>query len=302
MREGWAPCGGRCSSRRNGRWRWERESCQLLQMIRSPRTLAWGMHLSADGSRAWGVSEAHGQFCRFDFESGRVTLEGVERKRITGGPHFLGKDTAAVAFEEHLLRIVVNAQDPTGREFDGHTHQVLGLAASADGHRMFSACLDRTIGFRDIERGSLVRRVRGAQWGFTQVRCDHQGLMVIASEDQAARARTWDLSRPATYRSMGAAVAQAQLRLAQGANDAESLRAVGQWYEFRGNYEWAHALLSAAVEMGATVDPQVMARCNWMMGHRAATLEWLERALSVEAEPRRTTYLRIWRDSLDPIR
>jgi WD40 repeat protein len=78
------------------------------------------------------------------------------------------------------------------QEFTGHTGRVLTVVFTADGRRMLSAGMDKTVRLWDVERGSEIRRFEGHAGfiGTVQVSPDGRRLLT-GSYDSSIR--LWEL-------------------------------------------------------------------------------------------------------------
>ncbi|HZK81593.1 MAG TPA: protein kinase, partial [Humisphaera sp.] len=87
-------------------------------------------------------------------------------------------------------------------------------------------------------------------------------MILSAASDRTLR--VWDLARQDEYGEFNKRVSAARRTLEKNHNDAPSLRVLGEWYAFRGEWSWATDLLTEARQKGEPVSPLLMARCDWM--------------------------------------
>jgi hypothetical protein len=107
----------------------------------------------------------------------------------------------------------------------------------------------------------------------------------IISAGQDRVIRVWDLDRPGKYRRYFQTIPEARERLARNANDAGALRALGEWYVFRGVYGWGTDLLENARAAGADVSSLVLARCYWQLDRGEEAVREFRRALERREAP-----------------
>jgi WD40 repeat protein/tetratricopeptide (TPR) repeat protein len=105
--------------------------------------------------------------------------------------------------------------------------------------------------------------------------------------------RLLELSYPATLRQRRAARDRATALLAADPKNGEGLRRLGEWYAFRGVWDYAAELLEGARRAGVAVPPLLLARCYWMDAKMGQALEELRRALAGTNDPVEAAYLRI---------
>ena len=110
--------------------------------------------------------------------------------------------------------------------------------------------------------------------------------------------RLWDFSRSSDYRAFETRLADARKDLRDDPNNAGALATLGDWYAFRGLWDWAADLLGRARQSGAAVSSLVSARCYWEMNdiesahrefqlareHKEAPDSYLQRCLSAVQE------------------
>ena len=78
--------------------------------------------------------------------------------------------------------------------------------------------------------------------------------------------RRWDWERAARYDEFGQSISKAREALVRDPNDADALAVFGQWYAFRGVYDWAAEFMEQARTGGARVSGVDLARCYWQLG------------------------------------
>src|SRR5207237_2442019 len=77
--------------------------------------------------------------------------------------------------------------------------------------------------------------------------------------------KLWDFTRPAKYIEFEARIKWGRTALEKNPNDPSALKTFGEYYAFRGRYDWAVDFFEEARKKGATVSPLTLARCYWQM-------------------------------------
>jgi tetratricopeptide (TPR) repeat protein len=78
---------------------------------------------------------------------------------------------------------------------------------------------------------------------------------------------------------------EAQLALNDNPDNAHALVKLGDWYVFRGKWNWAAELLERAQAAGARVPALTLARCYWKTGRPADARKYLARAAEAHEAP-----------------
>jgi tetratricopeptide (TPR) repeat protein len=107
----------------------------------------------------------------------------------------------------------------------------------------------------------------------------------------ARTVRIYDLSRPAQYQAMEAALAAARERLQREPQDPDALAVFGRWYALNGVDDWAVELLERARGKGVDVSPLLLARCYLRLDDTAAAAVEFKKAIDRHEAPRE--YLRL---------
>jgi WD40 repeat protein/tetratricopeptide (TPR) repeat protein len=155
-----------------------------------------------------------------------------------------------------------------------------GVAFSADGRRVFAGCWDMSLKVYDIESMSAAGSLLDHAGHLYGVVCSPDGRRVLtASSDRTLR--LWDLGRVERHREFESTLANAVPETAEG------LRALGEWYEFRGLWAWAAGMLEQAREKGASgISSLGLARCHVRAGDPGAARRELERAVENRELPK----------------
>jgi hypothetical protein len=78
------------------------------------------------------------------------------------------------------------------------------------------------------------------------------------------------------------------------------LHDIGQWYVFRGKFDWAAQLFEKAQARGTRVSPLTLARCYWKLGQVKQAEEQFARSAAASEAPE--SYLALFRDRVAPTR
>jgi hypothetical protein len=185
------------------------------------------------------------------------------------------------------------------RRLAGHAAPVLSVALSPDGRLALTGSDDGTARLWDVASGREVRQLAGHTGGVNSVAFSPDGrLALTGSRDKTAR--VWDFSRPAQYREFDAKVPHAYEVLRRTPEDPDALRVVGEWYAFRGLWDWACDFLERARAGGARgVSALTLGRCYWQRGDPGAARREFRRALEEKEAP--APYLELCLQRLDAI-
>jgi WD40 repeat protein/class 3 adenylate cyclase len=152
-------------------------------------------------------------------------------------------------------------------EFRGHADAVRAVGFGRDGRTIFSSGSDQTLRMWDASGTSGGRELSVDG----RLPLKSYALTVLPPGDAAAVASgpdvsLWNPARAARYAESAASLQAAQAALQANPRDAGALAVLGEWYAFRGSWQWAADVLGEARERGATVSSLSLARCYWQLG------------------------------------
>ena len=171
------------------------------------------------------------------------------------------------------LRLWAVASGRSVRTFHGHEGHIYSAALSPDGRWALSGGADDTVRLWDVQTGEEIRTLACGGERFDTVAFAPDGMAALAGNPETGTLRYWDFRRPALYQKYEPRVAEAQDRLTKDARDAGALKALGEYYAFRGVDDWAVELLERAREGGAEVFPLMLARCCWRLSRDASVAD-----------------------------
>jgi len=150
------------------------------------------------------------------------------------------------------------------QKFLGHASRVRAVAYSPDGSLIASAGDDRLIKLWHVESGRELRTIQAADSPVHCLAFSESGLLISGGEDGVAR--LWDFSTSAQRREQQPRVESAMRVLQRSPSDSVALSALGRWYLFHREWDWATDVFERAGVSGATIDSLTLARCHWMTG------------------------------------
>lgn len=228
--------------------------------------------LSPDGR--WVVAGCGGPFdsikrplTLWDVQSGREVASLMEQNE--GG-------TSAVAFSADGRFVLSGGYDRVVllwdvqsrklvKEMAGNADLVGGVGFSPDGKWAISGGIDGTVRIWDLGTGKELRMLGGhasaaaGSVAFTP----NGGRVLSAYSDQSVR--VWDFARAAAYADIETRATVARTYLEAHPDYPPALRALAEWYWFRGVYDWAVDLATRARSAGEEVSPLMMGRCYWQL-------------------------------------
>ncbi|HUI06909.1 MAG TPA: protein kinase [Verrucomicrobiae bacterium] len=175
------------------------------------------------------------------------------------------------------------------RAFVGHRGGVLGVAFSPDGKSALSGS-DDAIKLWEVASGRELRSVTGPQGRAFRVAFSPDGKSALSS-DWAGTVSLWDFSRAEAYQAFNARLPRAFGAITENPNDAAALGVLGEWYAFRGVWDWAVEFLERARNEGAPVSSLMLARCYWQLDKLDEAKREFDRALKDGEAPE--PYLRL---------
>ncbi len=120
--------------------------------------------------------------------------------------------------------------------------------------------------------------------GLSAVALAPNGKLAVSASKEA-RLRLWDLDCGAAWHRFGEAASKARSNLQHNVHDGAALRALADWYQFRGLWDWACQLFEQARADGADVPSLPLARCYWLGKHLEQARHEIHRAASQKEAP-----------------
>ena len=165
-----------------------------------------------------------------------------------------------------------------------HTGSVSAVAISADGKTGISGSPDHTVRLWDLSAGKEIHAFALHAAQVTGVTFTANGQSALSGcEDYTIR--LLDFTRPAHYREFESRIRQARLTLEKNPQDAAALKTFGEYYAFRGRYDWAVDFFEQARKNGATISPLALARCYWQNDKLAEAKREFQNALALHEAP-----------------
>ena len=97
--------------------------------------------------------------------------------------------------------------------------------------------------------------------------------------------RRWDWERAARYDEFGQSISKAREALVRDPNDADALAVFGQWYAFRGVYDWAAEFMEQARTAVPVFPASISARCYWQLGRMTDAEREFRKAMELHEAP-----------------
>ncbi|MCY3019615.1 MAG: hypothetical protein NTW87_11375, partial [Planctomycetota bacterium] len=156
----------------------------------------------------------------------------------------------------------------------GHTDTICAVSFFPDGEHAATAGYDKTLKVWDLKDGEEVCTLTACPSALWSIAVSRDGRWIGAGRADGGVIIV-DLDRAKQERDLAHATAAARKALTTKALAPEALKTFGEWYAFRGVWDWAVEKLEAARKGGAEVSPLLLARCHWQNGDRvAATMEF----------------------------
>lgn len=159
------------------------------------------------------------------------------------------------------------------RTFQGHEGHIYSVAFSPDGRWALSGSADSTARIWDTLSGEEVSAISWNSERLDRVAFSPNGMSALIGSSASGALGYWDFTRPEKYRKYDSLLNEAQGRLTQNSGDADALKTLGEYYAFRGVYDWAVDLLVRARKGGAQVSPLLLAQCFWRLSEDKAAGE-----------------------------
>lgn len=238
---------------------WDLPAGKALRQF-DPAPVALTIALSPDGKTA--LSAGSDPILRlWDVATGK--------QRLTLAGHL--RAVNSVAFSSDGSRAVSGSNDTTVRLWDlragreikvlaAHATAVRAVKFSPDGQWIASASFDGEVNIWRAATGELIRTFSGRSIAVHRFDFTPDGNSIITTGQDGALCK-WDFSRPALYRRFEKRLPAAREALTKDPQNAAGLKAFGEWYAFRGDWDLAASLLNRARAKGATISPLLLARC-----------------------------------------
>jgi WD40 repeat protein len=169
---------------------WDLESGQTLRTLTGHTSMILAVAVTSDGRYA--VSASLGEGLRlWDLKGGQIIRQ-------------VKKQYTAVAITANGSRVVsvpefswlVDVWDPENgqlvRKLEGHTHYVIAISITPDGHRVVSASADRTLRVWNLANGQSVYTLQGHTSAVSAVSVTPDGCRAISGSFDGTL-RVWDL-------------------------------------------------------------------------------------------------------------
>lgn len=258
---------------------WDLGRGERLWTARAGSVLARGTAFSADGRRVYAAGN-HGFAAVLDADTGRVEAVTPEADKwgrvdgevvdfLPGGETILCR-AARPGADGRFGLWDVRTGGPAHALDGGTKGEVAAVAVAPDGRLAASGGADFAVCVWDLRARRHVHTLAGHTAIVRALAFSADGG-ALASVSDDMTCRLWHLSRPTEYRAF-AARADAP---GPAGSDPARLARLGEWYAFRGRYDWAAGLLAQARAGGADVSALTLGRCHWMRGDvDAARLEF----------------------------
>jgi WD40 repeat protein len=209
----------------------------------------------------------------------------------------------AIAVSQDGRYLVSGGYDHTVRVWDiktgklhctlfGHDGGVNGLAFAGDSKILASGSEDTTIKIWDVEEGRELQTLTG-HTKFVRGICFSRDGRLLLSGSGDETIRFWNFGRVADYDRFSERLPQAQKILRTNPDDPTATALLGEWYYFRGIYDWAIRDLVQAKKAGAHVSSLDVVRCYWKIGELDLAAAELEPILNSTSDPEEALYLRL---------
>lgn len=173
-------------------------------------------------------------------------------------------------------KIALGLADQSAEIYDAATHKLLhampGLPAwiwevafSPDGQRLLTGDQVGNAWLWDVATGQELHR-------FATSTAKIGGLVFLPGTRSALLAtdegiiERLDLDAPARYRAFAPRLISARTTLAGAPDDAGAWRTLGEWYAWRGAWDWAATCFERARAGNTEVSPELFAGCLWRTG------------------------------------
>lgn len=265
---------------------YEVPSGKRLQSIASEMTLQDGLSFSADGRYALAAT-SHGVARQWNLGTGLRTLtlgDLRERRELTSNPRFTASMTRVVAATATRLLLWDAFTGRVLHALEGHRGIIQHVALFPNERWAATGAEDGLIKLWDLQQFSEAGTLTAHAAPVTSVNLSDDGKLLLSSSHDGT-VRLWDFSRPAAYRGFDARLARCATLLDNQPDNAEALATLGQWYAFRGRWDWAAHLLQRARDEGHVVSHVDLGRCLWLSGNPAEANAEFQKAIAAHEAP-----------------
>ena len=176
------------------------------------------------------------------------------------------------------------------RSFVGHRVGVRSVAFSPDGKVALSGDSEGTVKLWEVANGRELRSVTGHQEHVFGMAFSPDGRFALSGGVDGT-VTLLDFSMADVYQAFSVRLPGAFDAIHKNPNDPAALAVVGDWYAFRGIWDWAVEFLEKARKGGVTVSSLTLARCYWELNRFDDARREFDRALETGEAPE--PYLRL---------
>jgi hypothetical protein len=148
---------------------------------------------------------------------------------------------------------------------------------------------EESLSIWSLQTGRKIRTLTPALMGTAAVSADGMQALYLSRSDYSAK---WDhhllcldFSRPRQFRRFESRLSHAGELLPQDPQSPEAMAILGEWYTYRGLWDWGAELLQAARGSGAKVPALDLARCLWKTGQTEAARQEFNEAMRQREAP-----------------
>jgi hypothetical protein len=172
------------------------------------------------------------------------------------------------------------------RSFLGHKGSVTSVAFSPNGKRALTGSEDGSLRLWDVATGTEICAYWGHRDTVTSVAFSSDGNRLLSgSLDKTLL--LWDISRAHAYRDFeDHRLPEAAKALAEDPQSPIALNILGEWFEFRGAWDFASDLLERARQKGFEVSPLSLGQCLWHTRRYSEALREYQKELTrIQKQP-----------------
>ena len=251
----------------------------IIDTLDSPVTC---IDISPNGQLAL-IGHANGQLILKDLYMGKAIKE-FTIKKLSSAVFSPKNNSILCGHRDGILTIIDNNLHYNQRRVKAHADEIYDLDYTANGRYMVSASRDTSIKLWDAESLLSFATLNDHKGAVTSIRFSPDGKKVLSgSRDNSLK--LWDFSRFLQYKEFESRVNDAHKALNKNPNDPKSLAILGEWYAFRGMWNWAIELLNQAKEYGQEVSALTLARCHWKTQCPESAYEEFQRARMSNESP-----------------